>query len=157
VEIMQSIREMDFLTTAEVADKLKLHPQVILRKLKSGEIPGYKLGKEWRIASHELLEWLERHGNRQKIGPREAAERAFFKDDRLVSIPAQRKKRVYILERLLQEFEPNRIYSEAEVNEVLRRFHHDVCTLRREFICEHMMVRSGGRYRRASAYKMRQD
>ena len=153
---MKSIRDMDFHTTAEVAEKLKLHPQVVLRKLKSGEIPGYKLGKEWRIASHELLEWLELHANRGS-SKRKAAERAFFKDGRRVRIPAQRSKRVYILERLVREFELERFYSEAEVNDVLRRFHDDVCTLRREFICEHMMVRADGRYRRASAYLPKDD
>jgi excisionase family DNA binding protein len=145
--------EMEFLTTAEVATKLKLHPQVVLRKLNAGDLPGYKLGKEWRVARHELMQWLERHSNRHRMGPRERVERAFFKDGRLVEIPAQRKKRVYVLERLVQEFEPDQVYTEAEVNRILRRFHSDVSTLRREFICEHMMVRNRSRYKRATSYR----
>ena len=60
-----------------------------------------------------------------------------------------------ILERLLGEFELSRIYSEAEVNTILRRFHSDICTLRREFIMEGMMLRSNGKYMRAGSYKSR--
>ena len=150
---MPAFNDMEFLTTAEVADKLKMHPQVILRKLKTGEIPGYKIGKEWRVAGHELLEWLQRHANGPRVSRRERVERAFFKDGRLAQIPAQRKKRIYVLERLLREFEPNRVYAEAEVNSILRKYHDDVCTLRREFICENMMYRSENRYNRATSYR----
>lgn len=145
--------EMEFLTTAQVASKLQLNPQVVLRKINSGEIPAYKIGKEWRVADHDLLSWLEKHSNQRRESPRKKVEQTFFKDDKLKEIPAQRKKRVYVLERLLEEFEPDQVYDEAEVNRILRAFHQDVSTLRREFICEHMMVRKDGRYRRATAYK----
>jgi len=149
----ESIQEINFLTAAEVADKLKLHPQVVARKLLSGEIPGYKLGKDWRVADQELIAWLQSRSNQKRITEREKVERSFFKDGRLTEIPAQRKKRRYILERLLHEFEPTRVYTEAEVNRVLGQFHSDVCTLRREFIMEKMMVRTGGKYRRVSSYR----
>lgn len=150
-----SIRDIDFLTSAEVAEKLKLNQQVVVRKLQTGEIPGYKIGKDWRVAENQLMEWLESHSNRSKPNPRAKIERTFFKDGRLTEIPAQRKKRVVVLERLLQEFEPARVYTEAEVNAVLRRFHDDVCTLRREFIMEKMMMRSEGKYCRVSSYRPR--
>jgi len=149
---MPAFRDMQFLTTADVADKLKLHPQVILRKLKSGEIPGYKLGKEWRVADHDLLNWLQERSNQRVITARTKVEKTFFKEDKLSAIPAQRKKRIFVLERLLEEFETQRTYTEAEVNKILGAFHSDVCTLRREFICEHMMVRKDGIYKRSSSY-----
>lgn len=147
-----SVSDTVFFTSAEVADKLKLNQQVVVRKLQTGEIPGYKIGKDWRISDRQLAAWLESRSNQNRLDERAKAERSFFKDGRLVEIPAQRKKRVYILERLLAEFDPVKVYTEAEVNEVLRRFHDDVCTLRREFIMEKMMVRSGGKYRRAQFY-----
>jgi excisionase family DNA binding protein len=147
------IVDTSFLTTAEVAEKLKLNQQVVVRKLQSGEIPGYKIGKDWRVADHQLAAWLESRSNQNRLDARAKVERSFFKDGRLVEIPAQRKKRVYILERLLQEFEPNRVYSEPEINDILRRFHDDVCTLRREFIMQKMMVRAEGKYRRVSSYR----
>lgn len=71
-------------------------------------------------------------------------------DGRLKEIPAQRKKRDVILTRLAAEFERGRQYTEAEVNDVLRRFHPDVATLRREFIGVKLMERENGIYWRTS-------
>jgi excisionase family DNA binding protein len=147
-----SIRDTEFLTSAEVARKLKLNQQVVLRKLRSGELPGYKIGGEWRVADHELEAWLALRSNRSSTTKRVATERAFFKDGRLVSIPAQHKKRVYVLERLLEEFEAQTVYPEKEVNKILGRFHSDVAWLRRELVDERMMVRSEGKYMRVSSY-----
>jgi ArsR family transcriptional regulator len=73
----------------------------------------------------------------------------FFKHGRLVSIPAQRKKRQIILEKLVQEFEPEREYSELEVNQTLVEFHEDVATLRREMVAAGLMERDRGVYWRA--------
>lgn len=77
----------------------------------------------------------------------------FTADGRLKEIPSQRKKRDVILRRLVAEFEPGRRYAEAEVNEVIRRFHDDVATLRREFIMTKLMEREngGGHYWRKEA------
>ena len=152
----KSPAEMVYFTSAEVADKLKLNQQVIVRKLQTGEMPGYKLGKDWRVSDQQLAAWLEARSNQNRLDERAKVERSFFKDDRLVEIPAQRKKRIYVLERLIQEFDTARIYTEPEVNEVLRRSHSDFCTLRREFILEKMMVRKDGNYRRTGSYKFRE-
>lgn len=72
----------------------------------------------------------------------------FFKFGRLVSIPAQLKKRQVILEKIAEAFEPGRPYSEREVNQLLLDFHDDVATLRRGLIEMHLMTRSDGVYRR---------
>jgi len=73
---------------------------------------------------------------------------AFLKRGRLVSIPAQRKKRQVVLERLVEEFAPERDYTEREVNQILVEFHDDVATLRREMIGYKLMTRKAGIYRR---------
>lgn len=146
------LQNTTFLTSAEVAETLKLNQQVVVRKLQTGEIPGYKIGKDWRVAEDQLIAWLEERSNQRKPTFRAKVERAFLVDGRLVDIPAQRKKRVVILERLLKEFEPSRVYPEPEVNAILSRFHSDVCTLRREFIMEKMMTRTNGKYCRVSSY-----
>jgi len=65
-------------------------------------------------------------------------------DGRLKNIPAQRKKRDVILRHIVREFEPGRRYAEAEVNEIISRFHEDYATIRREFIMRRMMDREGG-------------
>ncbi len=77
----------------------------------------------------------------------------FFKRGRLVSIPAQRKKRQIILEKIVQEFEPEREYSEYEVNQILVEFHEDVATLRRDMISNGLMERDKGIYWRAGDLK----
>ena len=55
-----------FFTSLEVAEILKMHPQVITRKLHAGEIGGYKLGKDWRVSEVQLHEYLARHSNERK-------------------------------------------------------------------------------------------
>ncbi|HEY7031245.1 MAG TPA: metalloregulator ArsR/SmtB family transcription factor [Thermomicrobiales bacterium] len=90
----------------------------------------------------------------------EARERAkvirdFFDGARLKQIPAQRKKRVIVLQHLLARFEPSRDYPEKEVNATLREAHEDVATLRRELVDYGFMTRSGGVYRVAQALPSR--
>jgi len=144
--------QLDLLTAKEVAETLKMNPQVVLRKLQAGEIPGYKIGKEWRVNRVKLIDWLERHSNQRKLYRNRLADPFFRDDGTLKSIPAQRKKRVAVLEVLLANFEPNRVYPEKELNEIIRRFHSDFCTIRREFIMEKMMVRKEGNYMVNSSY-----
>jgi hypothetical protein len=70
----------------------------------------------------------------------------FLKNGRLVSIPAQYKKRRYVMEELARSFEWGRLYDEKEVNTILKAFHDDVASLRRELIDQRIMMREGGRY-----------
>ena len=60
---------------------------------------------------------------------------------RLKQIPTQRKKRDVILRHLVARFEPDRRYTELEVNEVIRAFYDDYATLRRELIDGQLMAR----------------
>ena len=72
----------------------------------------------------------------------------FFQRGRLIHLPAQRKKRQVVLERLVQSFEPDRDYPEPAVNERLREYHEDVAALRRALIEHGLMTRAHGIYRR---------
>ncbi len=47
-----------------MASLLKLNHQVLVRKLQAGEIPAYKIGKDWRIEEGELRAWLASVSNR---------------------------------------------------------------------------------------------
>lgn len=69
-------------------------------------------------------------------------------DGVLTQIPASRKKRRFVLAWLADRFEAERVYSEAEVNKVIKRHHEDCATLRRELVGHRMMTRAAGRYRR---------
>jgi hypothetical protein len=69
-------------------------------------------------------------------------------DGRLKAIPAQPRKLAAILRSLARPFRPGRAYSEAQVNRILRRFHEDTATLRRELVGAGLLTRERGLYRR---------
>jgi biotin operon repressor len=75
--------------------------------------------------------------------------RDFFDGPRLKEIPASRKKRVVVLRWLAQLFEPGIRYSEAQVNEIIKRHHPDASALRREMVGEHLLQREQGIYWRS--------
>jgi excisionase family DNA binding protein len=145
--------DLVFYTSAEVAQLLRLHPQVVQRKLQAGAIPGYRIGREWRVERKQLTAWLEQHSNQRLRTPEtRTVENFFTADGRLRAIPAQRSKRTVVLDRLVAEFEPSRSYAEREVNTILRRFHDDVATIRRELIASKKLVRTkSGIYKRAGS------
>jgi ArsR family transcriptional regulator len=75
--------------------------------------------------------------------------KTFFRRGRLISLPAQLKKRQIVLSRLAEEFEPGRDYPEREVNRILVEFHDDVASIRRELVGLKFMERKRGVYRRS--------
>jgi len=72
--------------------------------------------------------------------------RAFVRDGRITSIPAQHGKRLVLLDMLSQQFEPGRRYSEPEVNAVLLRWHDDHAALRRYLVDDGFLDRDAGQY-----------
>lgn len=64
----------------------------------------------------------------------------------LKEIPASRKKRLVILKWLANKFELEVHYSEREVNDLLKTYHPDYATLRRELIGYQLMQRENGVY-----------
>ena len=72
----------------------------------------------------------------------------FFKYGKLTQLPTQRKKREIVLSEILKLFEPDREYTEKEVNEIILRYHEDYCAIRREMISFGMMTRDHETYRR---------
>lgn len=49
----------DIMTVEEVAKYLKLKPQTVYKWAQEGQIPGTKLGKEWRFRRRILDEWVD--------------------------------------------------------------------------------------------------
>lgn len=70
----------------------------------------------------------------------------FAADGTLKSIPAQRKKKLIILEHLMNGFKIGEKYEEKEVNDYIKKFHADYATIRREFIINQYMYRENGIY-----------
>lgn len=76
--------------------------------------------------------------------------RTYFEDGRLTKIPDTRKKRDVILRWLAEQFEHGIQYPEAQVNEVIKRYHPDSATLRRELVGGKLMQRENGIYWRVA-------
>jgi len=57
------------LKVKQVAEILQWNPFTIMKKAEKGELPGFKLGREWRFRQQDLLDWIEtqrRNGQRRK-------------------------------------------------------------------------------------------
>lgn len=70
----------------------------------------------------------------------------FFADGRLTTIPSQASKRFLVLEKIAQEFEPGRRYSEREVNFRIQLIHGDYAAVRRYMVDCGLMDRADGAY-----------
>ena len=49
----------EIMTIEEVAKYLKMTPQTVYKWAQDGQIPGTKLGKEWRFRRRIIDEWLD--------------------------------------------------------------------------------------------------
>ncbi|HEX2754334.1 MAG TPA: DUF2087 domain-containing protein [Candidatus Limnocylindrales bacterium] len=88
--------------------------------------------------------------DRRRLSDQEKVVRAFFRDGRLVSIPAKTSKRDLLLPVILDRcFPDDRDYEEKEVNMRLALLHPDVAALRRHLVDGRLMTREAGIYRRA--------
>ncbi len=80
---------------------------------------------------------------------RDSVIRNFFdKEGRLKSIPSQLKKKLIVLEHLVDRLDREREYEESEINAYVRLYHEDFATIRREFIVQGFMTRENDVYRR---------
>lgn len=67
----------EYLTTDEVARRLRVHPTTILRRLGAMDdadptrIPAVRVGRVWRIPRREFEEWLTRSGQAQGLAGRQ--------------------------------------------------------------------------------------
>jgi DNA-binding HxlR family transcriptional regulator len=145
----------------ELAESLKLTPPTISHHMhKLIEAGLVEVTIEGTRHSYRLDERALREAVRPQPSPSlesssglddEARERAkvlrdFFDGERLKSIPAQRKKRVVVLQYLVERFTPGERYPERTVNDLLRTAHDDVATLRRELVDYGFMRRDQGVY-----------
>lgn len=79
---------------------------------------------------------------------RDAVLRSFIRDGRLTNFPTFPAKFRIVLEYLVESFEPGRQYPEAEVNEILNRWHPDHAALRRQLVDWGLMSRTDSVYQR---------
>jgi DNA-binding HxlR family transcriptional regulator len=143
----------------ELAHELALTPPTIshhMRKLVDAGLVEVTAESQSRIytlrteAFRDLARDTSPDAARTSAAEDDAVIRTFFDGPRLRNLPAARKKRVVVLRRLLERFDPHRDYPEREVNDLLRLAHDDVASLRRELVDYGFMVRDRGIYRVAS-------
>jgi excisionase family DNA binding protein len=48
----------DVLTTAQLADLLKVDEATVQKLARGGELPGRKVGRDWRFSRAAILDWL---------------------------------------------------------------------------------------------------
>jgi hypothetical protein len=78
-----------------------------------------------------------------------AVFRAFVRDGRIVALPAQRGRRLVLLDHVARAFEVGVRFPEREVDAVLRAFYDDHVTLRRYLVDEGFLSREAGQYWRS--------
>ena len=67
---------------------------------------------------------------------------AFIKDGVLRELPSKEKRKVIILLELIKKFSKETVYSEKEVNEIIKAYYHDFAILRRYLIDHKLLERS---------------
>jgi DNA-binding transcriptional ArsR family regulator len=148
----------------ELAALLHLKPPTVshhLAKLKQldlvtlqpeGNTHLYRLNLEaLQHLSRDLLSPQQLQVLAQDVQPQDWEDtvlQSFVQGDRILSIPASRKKRFVVLKWLVAKFEGDRTYSELEVNRLIQQHHEDCATLRRELIGYQMFSRNSGQYQR---------
>lgn len=57
-----------YMRVSDVAKELRCSTKNIYRRLKSGELEGYKPGRDWLITRESVQKFLEKHSNVKKGG-----------------------------------------------------------------------------------------
>ena len=151
------IKKTEFFTTNELAEKLKMNQQVITRKVQSGEIAAYKIGKDWRIPEESVFAWLQTRSNQQDVSPLDAQSQAVA-TNRLKNIEATKVAKVsaepHLLEYILAQFDPDRDYSLQEIDRIIGRYHTDPSTIRDALVSNTMLRRKGTSFRRLRSFRL---
>jgi biotin operon repressor len=105
------------------------------------EVLSYTLGDLiLKDGQSETAEALREEQYRRKV------LKTFMPNGVCKQMPAQLKKRIIVYREIFSRFEPNRSYTEKEVNAIISEIHEDYCTVRRGFIGMGWMHRSNGIY-----------
>jgi len=51
------------LTAKQVAELLQWNPYTIVKKAEKGELPGFKMGREWRFRQEDIVRWIDEQRN----------------------------------------------------------------------------------------------
>lgn len=142
----------------EIAARLGVTPQTVshhLHILKNGGLVRERRENAYRYYSLDTdgiqhirdMAFSDNHlGLLSKMEARQKIVETFFQEGRLTTIPRRQSQRRIILEEIARKFTWGQIYSEIEVNTILKQVYDDVSSLRRYLIDEQLMLREQGRY-----------
>jgi excisionase family DNA binding protein len=56
--IDQTAIKLKVLTVTEVSELLRVHPTTVYRELSKGDLPGFRIGKDWRFNVESINKWV---------------------------------------------------------------------------------------------------
>lgn len=145
-------------SAAEIASDLSLTVATILYHFKKLESAGmvkhyyshgdilYSLNPDFLRVSLESAIKEDTKNIKSDLVRRKQIASRFFKDGRLIQLPAQREKREIVLREIAKRFSYGYRYHESTVDSIIREYHPDYCTIRREMISFGIMARNKERY-----------
>lgn len=161
LQILKSL-SIEPMYVERLAERLNLTPSTISFHLKKLETAGIVYSKKDQyyqvyhlvesVLKENILDLIKDEStelNEQKEREENYAKKVienFFEYGKLKNIPAQRKKRLIVLQEIQKDFEVGKKYSEKEVNLMIANFHDDFCTLRREMVMEKLLDRNQTEY-----------
>lgn len=77
---------------------------------------------------------------------REMTLDTYMRGGKIQSLPRKHEQLIVILEEVARKFEPEKQYTEREVNVILEELNEDYCTVRRSLVDYGYMTRNGGIY-----------
>jgi hypothetical protein len=150
----QTIGDISARTELPARDVLRVLTRLESAGLASADGPNWTLhievlrevvtGHQWSPVQHTTSDEVADESPAQA-----AVLRAFFRGGRLVRVPAQRTKRLVVLDKMARDFEPGVRYPEVDVNQKLLAYHPDYAALRRYLVEEDFLARENGVYWRA--------
>jgi excisionase family DNA binding protein len=54
------------MTVTDLARYLKVHPSTVYRLLRTGQLPAFKVGSDWRFNVEEINRWVVKHEAKRK-------------------------------------------------------------------------------------------
>lgn len=70
------------LTIQEVAERLHLAPLTVADRLRAGSLPGFKLGRAWRVREEDLNRYIREQAKAGAVERRKRAAKAAAKPPR---------------------------------------------------------------------------
>ena len=161
LKILRALFEKD-LYVELLAERLNLSPATVsfhMKKLmQAGLVDArreqyytiYTLKRELFRHTLEELILSENEGDAAELLREEQYRRkvlkTFMPNGVCEQMPAQLKKRLIVYREIFNRFDPDRTYTEKEVNAMISEVHEDYCTVRRGFIGLGWMSRNNGIY-----------